>query len=86
MLSFIFRKSCESTYFQMHRYSHAYLIKLEHVVMQAGCIVKTECQVQYVVKNQYETGQPGGERRWLVYLNEIDYIKADFVILSGMKQ
>lgn len=51
--------------------------------IQAGCIVKTECQVQYVVKNQYETGQPGGERRWLVYLNEIDYIKADFVILSA---
>ena len=57
--------------------------------MQAGCIVKTECQVQYVVKNPYETGQEGeigGKRRWLIYLNEIDYIKADFVILSGMKQ
>ena len=57
--------------------------------MQAGCIVKTECQVQYVVKNLYETGhegEVGGKRRWLVYLNEIDYIKADFVILSGMKQ
>ncbi|XWS66640.1 hypothetical protein CRYUN_Cryun05aG0217700 [Craigia yunnanensis] len=54
--------------------------------MQAGCIVKTECQVQYVIKNPYETGQEGeigGKRRWLVYLNEIDYIKADFVILSA---
>ncbi|XWS59460.1 hypothetical protein CRYUN_Cryun08bG0123800 [Craigia yunnanensis] len=54
--------------------------------MQAGCIVKTECQVQYVVKNPYETGhegEVGGKRRWLVYLNEIDYIKADFVILSA---
>ena len=73
----------------MDPYSQAFQIKLELLAMQAGCIVKTECQVQYVVKNPYETGhkgEVGGKRRWLVYLNEIDYIKADFVILSGMKQ
>ncbi|OMO82332.1 hypothetical protein CCACVL1_11980 [Corchorus capsularis] len=54
--------------------------------IQAGCIVKTECEVQCVVKNPFQTcqeGEIGGERRWIVYLNEIDYIKADFVILSA---
>ncbi|XVE61452.1 hypothetical protein DITRI_Ditri06bG0041300 [Diplodiscus trichospermus] len=54
--------------------------------IQAGCIVKTESQVQYVVKNPYETdhkGEVGGKGRWHVYLNEIDHIKADFVILSA---
>ncbi|XVE61454.1 hypothetical protein DITRI_Ditri06bG0041500 [Diplodiscus trichospermus] len=66
--------------------SDAFQIKLVLLVMQAGCIVKTESQVQYVVKNPYETdhkGEVGGKRRWHVYLNEIDYIKADFVILSA---
>ncbi|GMI65940.1 hypothetical protein HRI_000263300 [Hibiscus trionum] len=52
---------------------------------QAGCTIKTECEVQYVIKNPFEAGQDGkiGGRRWFVYLNEIDYIKADFVILSA---
>ncbi|GKV31847.1 hypothetical protein SLEP1_g40510 [Rubroshorea leprosula] len=52
---------------------------------QAGCIVKTECQVQYVVKNLYDIFQErkvGRKRRWCVYLNEVDCILADFVILS----
>ncbi|XP_038697798.1 uncharacterized protein LOC119995391 [Tripterygium wilfordii] len=55
--------------------------------IQAGCIVKTNCQVQYVVKNPYDIsheGRTGRKRgRWLVYLNEIDYISSDFVILSA---
>ncbi|KAJ0088491.1 hypothetical protein Patl1_32629 [Pistacia atlantica] len=56
-------------------------------VMQAGCIVKTGCQVQYVFKNSHESYLEGKtsrkRRRWLVYLNEIDYVAADFVILSA---
>ncbi|XP_031254883.1 cholesterol oxidase-like [Pistacia vera] len=55
--------------------------------IQAGCIVKTGCQVQYVVQNSHENHQEGKNsrkrRRWLVYLNEIDYVAADFVILSA---
>ncbi|KAK3226904.1 hypothetical protein Dsin_006766 [Dipteronia sinensis] len=54
--------------------------------IQAGCIVKTECQVQFVVKNPYDSFQEGKtsrKRRWLVYLNEIDYITSDFVVLSA---
>ena len=58
------------------------------LVKQAGCIVKTECQAQYVVRNTHESFKQKGKNdgRWLVYLNEIDYITCDFVILSGMKQ
>ncbi|KAK0584231.1 hypothetical protein LWI29_009700 [Acer saccharum] len=54
--------------------------------IQAGCIVKTKCQVQFVVKNPYDSFQEGitnRKRKWLVYLNEIDYITSDFVVLSA---
>ncbi|XP_024186518.1 uncharacterized protein LOC112191406 [Rosa chinensis] len=53
--------------------------------IQAGCIVKTECQAQYVVRNMHDHFQHKGKngRRWLVYLNEIDYVTCDFVILSA---
>ncbi|GFY97906.1 hypothetical protein Acr_12g0004470 [Actinidia rufa] len=56
--------------------------------IQAGCTVKTECQVQYVIENPDYTCQKKKEveekrRRWLVYFNEIDYVTADFVILSA---
>jgi hypothetical protein len=59
--------------------------------MQAGCHVITECQVQYVVNKPYEIYEEEGiigtkRRRWHVYLNEIDCITADFVVLSGTKQ
>ena len=57
-------------------------------MIQAGCHIITECEVQYVVKNPYEIcqeeGKIGGKRRrWRVYLNEIDCITADYVVLSG---
>ena len=59
-------------------------------MLQAGCDVRTECQVQYVVKNSYYTCQEEGrnsrKRRWRIYLDEIDYITSDFVVLSGRKQ
>ncbi|XP_065855070.1 uncharacterized protein [Euphorbia lathyris] len=54
--------------------------------VQAGCTVRTECQVQYVVENACEVQQDrisGKRKRWRVYLNEIDYITSDFVILSA---
>ncbi|KAL7585591.1 hypothetical protein Lser_V15G42226 [Lactuca serriola] len=52
--------------------------------VEAGCIIKTDCEVRYVVKNPKDTnilGKPA--RRWLVYLNETDYLQSDFVILSA---
>ncbi|KAF2289711.1 hypothetical protein GH714_038134 [Hevea brasiliensis] len=53
--------------------------------VQAGCTVRTECQVQYVTENMHEVFQQeiSRKRRWRVYLNEIDYITSDFVILSA---
>jgi hypothetical protein len=66
------------------------LLKSEFLYVQAGCDVRTECQVQYVVKNPYDTCQEedinNRKRRWRVYLDEIDYITCDFVVLSGKKQ
>ncbi|KAJ9181364.1 hypothetical protein P3X46_009501 [Hevea brasiliensis] len=53
--------------------------------VQAGCTVRTECQVQYVTENMHEVFQQeiSRKRRWRVYLNEIDYVTSDFVILSA---
>lgn len=58
-------------------------------LLQAGCRIKTECEVQYVVRNHGKDsvderikGRP--RRRWLVYLNEFDCLAADFVVLSGI--
>ncbi|XP_073044275.1 uncharacterized protein [Primulina eburnea] len=59
--------------------------------IQAGCTIKTECEVQYVVRNDYEDSPRKEEgrfktetrRRWLVFFNEIDYVESDIVILSG---
>lgn len=53
--------------------------------VQAGCVIKVECQVKYVVKTPNDVLQEGKIKekgRWRVYLNDIDYILADFVILS----
>ncbi|KVH94537.1 4Fe-4S ferredoxin, iron-sulfur binding, conserved site-containing protein [Cynara cardunculus var. scolymus] len=52
--------------------------------VEAGCTIKTDCQVQYVVKNPNNTNiHRKRARRWLVFLNETDYLTSDFVILSG---
>ncbi|XP_059646651.1 long-chain-alcohol oxidase FAO2-like [Cornus florida] len=57
--------------------------------IQTGCTIKTECQVCYVGKNTNELRKDDERisrkrrRRWLVFLNEIDYITSDFVILSA---
>ncbi|KAG8504060.1 hypothetical protein CXB51_002373 [Gossypium anomalum] len=48
--------------------------------------IQAWCQAHYVVKKSYETdqnGEIGGKRRRLVYLNDMDYIKDDFVIFSA---
>ena len=60
--------------------------------MQAGCSVKTGCQVLFVVKNTDDIGKEEGtickktRRRWLVFFNETDYVPSDFVILSGTEE
>ncbi|XP_073137840.1 uncharacterized protein [Henckelia pumila] len=56
--------------------------------VEAGCHIKTECEVQYVVRNQEkncidEKMEGRSRRRWLVYLNEFDCVAADFVVLSA---
>ncbi|CAL5389209.1 unnamed protein product [Camellia sinensis] len=57
--------------------------------VQAGCTIKTECQVQYVVENpnyifeKEQRTRRERRRRWLVFFNEIDYLTSDFVILSA---
>ncbi|CAM8968767.1 unnamed protein product [Rhodiola kirilowii] len=56
--------------------------------VQAGCTVKTECRVQYVVRNSENllkkgSGSRQGSPRWLVFLDETEYVTADFVILSA---
>ncbi|XP_015581580.2 uncharacterized protein LOC8263202 [Ricinus communis] len=55
--------------------------------VQAGCTVRTECEVKYVIENTHEVLQQDRisrkRRRWCVYLNEIDYLTSDFVILSA---
>ncbi|XP_024980924.1 uncharacterized protein LOC112517781 [Cynara cardunculus var. scolymus] len=49
--------------------------------VEAGCSIKTGCQVRYVVKNTNIHSK--SVRRWRVFLNETDYLTCDFVILSG---
>ncbi|XP_028119124.1 uncharacterized protein LOC114316627 [Camellia sinensis] len=57
--------------------------------VQAGCTIKTQCQVQYVVQNpdyiceKEDKVSRKKRRRWHIYLNEIDYVASDFVILSS---
>ncbi|KAK6147222.1 hypothetical protein DH2020_018134 [Rehmannia glutinosa] len=57
--------------------------------IQAGCTINTECEVQYVIKNKDESCKQEqryktrSRRRWLVFLNEFDYIESDIVILSA---
>lgn len=50
-----------------------------HFWLQAGCTIRTGCEVQYVVRNEDE----GSQRRWLVFVNDFDYIETDIVVLSG---
>ncbi|KAE8098585.1 hypothetical protein FH972_016638 [Carpinus fangiana] len=56
-----------------------YNAKRSHIII--------EYEVQNVVKNSYEICEEGGiigrKKRWHVYLNEIDCITIDFVVLSG---
>ncbi|KAL1549281.1 hypothetical protein AAHA92_17408 [Salvia divinorum] len=57
--------------------------------IEAGCTIKTESEVQYVVRNddyiyREEDGfKARSKRRWLVFLNEFDYVASDIVILSA---
>ncbi|XP_042056271.1 uncharacterized protein LOC121800840 [Salvia splendens] len=55
----------------------------------AGCIKRTESEVHYVVRNDDNIYRDKGgfearsKRRWLVFLNEFDYVASDIVILSA---
>ncbi|WOG89520.1 hypothetical protein DCAR_0208758 [Daucus carota subsp. sativus] len=55
--------------------------------IQEGCTIRTDCEVQYVVKNLDKTSKEKHSstkrRRWLVFFNEIDHVKCDFVVLSA---
>lgn len=69
-------------------FNQLFSIIIRFAVVQAGCTVKTECQVRYVVRNPYDIGKEERisrkrRRRWLVFFNETDYITSDFVIISG---
>ncbi|XP_072965790.1 uncharacterized protein [Typha angustifolia] len=52
--------------------------------IQAGCIVKTERQVLYVLENlDGINGRKQQRRRWRVYFDNLEYISADFVVLAA---
>ncbi|KAI3871972.1 hypothetical protein MKX03_016745 [Papaver bracteatum] len=55
------------------------------LAVQAGCTINTECEVQFLVKNcecRSEISRKQ-KRRWRVYTNDIDYVTADFIIISA---
>ncbi|KAF9594382.1 hypothetical protein IFM89_030984 [Coptis chinensis] len=60
-----------------------------YLVSAVGCTIKTECQVQYVVRNSDEGCEETEgldkklKRRWRVYSNDIDYVLCDFVVISA---
>ncbi|KAL8517752.1 hypothetical protein ACS0TY_015827 [Phlomoides rotata] len=57
--------------------------------IQAGCTIKTKCEVQYVVRTDNDfCKEEGGikgrsPRRWLVFINEFDYVASDIVVVSA---
>nr|XP_027067681.1 uncharacterized protein LOC113693325 [Coffea arabica] len=57
--------------------------------IQAGCDIRTACEVQYVFRNLDDTSEVDEaicrrkSRRWLVFLNEFECIASDFVVLSA---
>lgn len=58
--------------------------------LQAGCTIKTESEVQFIVRNQDDICRQHmtdttRKRRWLVFLDDYNYITSDFVILSGIQ-
>ncbi|XP_057857842.2 uncharacterized protein LOC131066953 [Cryptomeria japonica] len=61
------------------------------LAIEAGCEIKTECQVRFIVENLEESLQTcccrsmnkRPKRRWRVHLDELQYLSSDFVILSA---
>ncbi|XP_020579118.1 uncharacterized protein LOC110023847 [Phalaenopsis equestris] len=54
--------------------------------IEAGCAVKTESKVQFILKEPTEVRLHNSKkrlRRWRVYFNELEYIAADFVVISA---
>ncbi|KAK1275621.1 Long-chain-alcohol oxidase FAO1 [Acorus gramineus] len=56
--------------------------------IENGCKVRTGCRAQYVVQNP-DFDRLGGRgmrgRRWWICFDDLDYVCADFVVLSGIK-
>lgn len=50
----------------------------------------TQCEVQYIVKDVAEEYVGGNVisgkklQRWRVYVDNLEYVRADFVVLSGI--
>ncbi|XXG62726.1 hypothetical protein AAC387_Pa05g1039 [Persea americana] len=59
------------------------------LAIEAGCKVKTQCRVQYIVKDVDEDWVGGDvtrgqkPRTWRVFLDSLEYVCADFVVLSA---
>ncbi|PKU66127.1 Long-chain-alcohol oxidase FAO4B [Dendrobium catenatum] len=56
------------------------------LAVEAGCVVKAEIKVQYIVKDPGEDCLYKGKchhRRWRVYFNDLEYISSDFVVISA---
>ncbi|XP_020262326.1 uncharacterized protein LOC109838281 [Asparagus officinalis] len=49
--------------------------------VQDGCVVKTERKVLYISENSDTNSEQ--RRRWRVYFDDLEYITADFVVLSA---
>ncbi|KAI0519706.1 hypothetical protein KFK09_007165 [Dendrobium nobile] len=56
------------------------------LAVEAGCVVRAEIKVHYIVKDPGEgclyKGK-GHHRRWRVYFNDLKYISSDFVVISA---
>ncbi|KAI3837026.1 hypothetical protein MKW98_005359 [Papaver atlanticum] len=59
------------------------------LAVQFGCTIKTECEVQFIVRNFEEIceGIKGNsrkrKRRWRIYYSDIDYVASDFIVISA---
>lgn len=59
-------------------------------LLQAGCTVMTECEVQCIVEDVDDNYDDDGvirkkqRRRWRIYFNDLEYVSADYVVLAGI--
>ncbi|KAJ0972728.1 hypothetical protein J5N97_020687 [Dioscorea zingiberensis] len=61
----------------------------DKALFQAGCFVKTECEVNYIIKTAQGNDEENKcsdrkqHRRWQVYFDSLEHVSADFVVLSA---